>query len=102
MRQINRKNCPKFILAVHARVPYKHETRRRIGQLKCLWTKEREAGVWDFKGRAGNLQVDEKEQTRDKQILAGPPRNNGTQREVPQRGLSRFPHLPLLVYFRIL
>lgn len=25
-----------------------------------FWTKEREAGVWDFKEEAGNLQVDRK------------------------------------------
>lgn len=26
-----------------------------------FWTKEKEAGIWDFKGKAGNLQADEKE-----------------------------------------
>lgn len=38
----------------------------------------------DFKRLKGNSQIDEKEQARDKQILAGPswpPRNKGTQRE---------------------
>lgn len=44
-----------------------------------LWTKERVAGVWDFTGKVGNSQVDEKEQTCGKYILAG---NNGTQREI--------------------
>ena len=41
---------------------------------------QRGAGVLDFTGKAGNSQADEKEQTRGERILAGPPRNNGTQR----------------------
>lgn len=36
-----------------------------------FWTKEREAGVWDFKEKVGNSQVDEQEQTCGKQILLG-------------------------------
>lgn len=47
-----------------------------------------ESGI--SKGKVGNLQVDEKEQTRGKQISSGPPRNNGTQREAQQTGLPRF------------
>ena len=27
-----------------------------------FWTKEMETGIWDFKGKVGNSQVDEKEQ----------------------------------------
>ena len=38
---------------------------------KTFWTKE---------GEVGNLQADERQQTFGKQILAGPARNNGTQR----------------------
>lgn len=34
----------------------------------------------DFKGKIGNLQVDQKEQIRGKQIFARPPRNNWTER----------------------
>lgn len=39
----------------------------------------REEGVWDFKGKAGNLKVGKIEQITGKQtqILAGPPRDNG-------------------------
>lgn len=40
-----------------------------------FWTKEREAEIWDFKGKAGDIQVDKKEETCGKQILTGPPRN---------------------------
>ena len=29
-----------------------------------FWTKESEAGIWDFKGKGDNSQVDEKEHTR--------------------------------------
>lgn len=37
-----------------------------------FWTKKRETGIWDFKGKAGDSQVEGKEQTRGKQTLAGP------------------------------
>lgn len=86
MRQINRRNCPQFITAVRARAPYEDETCRRLGSEVSLplWTEERAAGVWDFRGGAGNFQVDEKEQKRATQIPAGPPGNSGTQREVRQ------------------
>lgn len=46
--------------------------------------RRRGPGAWDFKGKAGTLQVQEKEQICGKQILAGRPRNNGTQRELLQ------------------
>lgn len=36
----------------------------------------------DFKGEAGNSQIDEKEQTFGEEILAGTPRNDRTQRGV--------------------
>ena len=63
-----------------------------------FWPKEREPGVWDFKGKAGNLQVDEKKQTqRGKQILAGPPRNNGTQEVLTNRLCWISPCRPHLV-----
>lgn len=42
-----------------------------------FWTKEREVGVWNFRGKVGNSKVEEKEQTRGKQILSGPPRPMG-------------------------
>lgn len=35
-----------------------------------FWTKEREVGVWDFKGKIGESQGDEKEQKCGKQIFA--------------------------------
>ena len=38
-----------------------------------FWTKEEEAG---------DSEADKKERTVGKQILAGPPRNNGTQRVI--------------------
>ena len=43
-----------------------------------FWTKKREAGVWGFKRKVSNLQVDNKEQTCGKQVPAEPLRNNGT------------------------
>lgn len=54
------------------------ETRSCTGHevYEPFWTKEREAGVWDVRGKAGNSQVEEKEQT-DNQILAGPPETVG-------------------------
>lgn len=45
-----------------------------------FWTKEKEAGVWDFKGKGGNSKVG-KEQTCGQQILAGPPRTMGHKGE---------------------
>lgn len=68
-----------------------HETRSNwaIAVYMPFWAKAREAGGWDFKERAGNLQVDEKEKTRGEGILAGPPRNTGTHKEVLQTGFAR-------------
>ena len=54
---------PKTYWAVEAYMPF--------------WTKKREAGLWDFKGKDGNLQVDDEEQECGNQILLGPLRNNG-------------------------
>lgn len=71
------------------------------GLYAILDKREWGTGVWDFKGK-GNLQVDEKEWTCGKQILAGPPRNNGTQKEVQQTGFARFLCLPRLIYIRML
>ena len=42
-----------------------------------FWTKEIKAGVWDLKGNGGNSQIDEEEQTCNKQILVGLPKNYG-------------------------
>lgn len=49
---------------------------------KPSWTKRGTSGVWAFKGKASNLQVNEEEQICGKQILVGPPQNNEIQREV--------------------
>lgn len=57
--------------------------------------------VWDFEGKAGNLQAVE-EQTGDKHILAGPPRHRGTQREAQQTGSAGSPCLPHSVYIKVL
>lgn len=62
-----------------------------------FWTKERNAGVWDFKEKAGNSQVDEKEQTCGILIHAGQPRNNRTQREIEQTDILGSPHLSHLI-----
>lgn len=43
-----------------------------------------------FQKEAGNLQVDKKGWPCDKQILAEPPRNNGTQKEVQPTGSAGF------------
>lgn len=52
-------------------------------------TKEREAEVWNFKGKAGHLKVGEKEQICGKQV-SGSPRSSGAQRGVQQTGFARF------------
>ena len=41
-----------------------------------LRTKGTEAGLWDFRGKAGDSQADEKEQT-SKQMVAGAPETKG-------------------------
>lgn len=46
------------------------------------------AGVWDFTGKVGNSQVDEKEQTCGKYILAG---NNGAQRKSEGKSVAWIP-----------
>lgn len=72
------------------------DTLRVIGQLRFLCNfgrKRSKAGVWDFEGRAGNSQGDGK-QTRDKEILAGPPRNGETQRGAEPNGFAGFPCRP--------
>lgn len=39
-----------------------------------FWTKEREAGVWDFKGKVHNSQVDERANVLNKFLLSHPER----------------------------
>lgn len=53
-----------------------------------------------FQRKVGNSQVDKKEQTCGKQILAGLPRNNGSQKEAQQTGFARlltFCHIEFIV-----
>ena len=44
------------------------------------WTKETGVRVWDFKGKEGNSQEDEKEQVFAEQMFALLCRDNGTER----------------------
>lgn len=46
-----------------------------------FWTKEREAGIWDFRGKVGNSQ-DENQQILGKQTLARSLGNNRMQNKV--------------------
>ena len=53
-----------------------HKTRRPKSKLDnwrlyITWEKERGIGVWDFKGKEGNLQEDERVQMFGKQKFAG-------------------------------
>lgn len=71
----------------------KTETPRRVGQLRLLYIilDQGEAGRGlDSKGKAGSSWADKREQARGQQILAGPPRNNGTQKGGQQTGLAGF------------
>lgn len=60
-----------------------------------FWTKEWEVGVWDFKGKVGYSQVDEKEPRCDNQSLAELPRTMGCWWEFDRHCLdpSSLPHL---------
>lgn len=51
-----------------------------------FWTKEREAGVRNFKEKVGNSQVGEKEQTCGKQILLGHSETMGHRASNKQTG----------------
>lgn len=64
-----------------------------------VWTKEKGAGVRDFKGKVGSSWVDMKQQACAKQILAGPPRNSGTQKEGQQTGFARFLPVWHILYY---
>lgn len=46
-----------------------------------FWTKEREPGVWDFKGKAGNPQGDEKEQMSGKPVIASHPETTESNKQ---------------------
>ena len=48
----------------------------------AFWRKEKEARAWDFKGKAGDSQVDKREQTRSEQILAAPSEAAGPKGKV--------------------
>lgn len=66
-------------------------------------TKEREAVVWDFKRKAGNSQVDEKEQTCNKQILVGSPEilgHGGASNQQTCLGAPCLLHLVLILTLR--
>lgn len=61
-----------------------------------FWTKEREAGVWDFKGRAGKSQVGEEEQTRGDEFLLGRA-ESGARSGAQQTAFAGLLRLPRLV-----
>lgn len=42
-----------------------------------FWTKEREAGVWDLKGKLGNSQVEKKSKHMMNKFLLGHPETKG-------------------------
>ena len=46
------------------------------------WTKEKGVRVWDFKGKEGNSQEDEKEHMFGKQMFAASYRDRRTQRGI--------------------
>lgn len=46
----------------------------------CFWTKEKEAEAWGCNRETGNSQIDGKEQTGGKHILAGLPKSSETQK----------------------
>ena len=54
-----------------------------------VWTEE-EAGIWNFRGKAGDSRVEEKEQTCGKQILSGVTKSNGAQRALRPAHFARF------------
>lgn len=59
----------------------KYRAQRQIGQMRLIG-QGKKGWVMDFKRMVGNSQIDDREKTFSKQILARPPRNKGIQREV--------------------
>lgn len=57
------ENITKFITQVYIGVLKNmgHNTNQAREAYMLSWTKEQKAGVWDFKGKISNSQVDEKE-----------------------------------------
>lgn len=84
----NVQSCPRWTLWM-----YIQRCHRNIMQLRAYMpfcTRRRGPRFWDFKGKAGNLQVDEKEQLWVTLILSGPPWNGGTQRGVQWTAFASF------------
>lgn len=55
-----------MLILAHGKFSVSMEIPETVGQNEvCMrfWTGEREIGVWDFKGKMGNSQGDEKEQS---------------------------------------
>lgn len=55
-----------------------------------FWTEEKQAGVWDFKGKAGSSQVNKKRASIWKTNSCQPTQNHGTQMEAQQTKLLGF------------
>lgn len=64
-----------------------------------FWTREREAGVWDFKVEVDNSQVDEEEQTYGKRILIWPTVTMGHGKESNRFVLGFSPSATLPSYY---
>ena len=66
MRQIRRRKWSNLLYLYIQGFPKNMgpQDKWEISVNMLFWTKESEAGIWDFKGKGDNSQVDEKEHTR--------------------------------------
>ena len=71
MKQMERKTDHIYYIRTHrgSLRMWDPRTHWAVEAYMLFWTNEREAGVWDFKGKVGNSQVDGNEQTCGEQIL---------------------------------
>ena len=81
MRPINRIKWPNLWCICTYRDSIRTGGPRTHWAIEVYIPQESEAGVWDFKGKAGNSQVEEKEQTCGEQFLTESPKTMGPRGE---------------------
>ena len=89
---MKRRKCPEFIADEHLAVPGDTRPEDALGTWVFLATLDKGEGGpgLEFQRESRQYTDKQKEQTYGKQILAGPPRNTWTQKEVQQTGFARF------------
>ena len=89
---MKRRKCPEFIADEHLAVPGDTRPEDALGTWVFwpLWTKEKEAQAWNFKGKVGNIQINRKSKHTVNKFLLGHPETLGHRRKFNKQVLLDF------------